>query len=93
MKSPTIHVQNLRKVYTVSEQEAGTMAALGSLVRRRRVEVAAVDGISFDLSAGEIVGFPGTQRRRQDDHAQDAFRCAASHLGRGDCARLRSLEA
>jgi ABC-2 type transport system ATP-binding protein len=59
MKLPAIHVQNLRKVYTVSEQEAGTMAALGSLVRRRKVEVAAVDDISFDLAAGEIVGFLG----------------------------------
>jgi ABC-2 type transport system ATP-binding protein len=59
MKSPAIHVQNLHKVYTVSQQEAGTAAALGSLVHRRKVEIAAVDGISFDLAAGEMVGFLG----------------------------------
>jgi ABC-2 type transport system ATP-binding protein len=59
MKSPAIHVQNLRKVYSVSHQEAGTAAALGSLVHRRKVEIAAVDGISFDLAAGEMVGFLG----------------------------------
>jgi ABC-2 type transport system ATP-binding protein len=29
------------------------------LVRRKRLEIAAVDGISFDLNQGEIVGFLG----------------------------------
>jgi len=59
MTSPTIHIRDLRKIYVVSEQEAGAKAALESLVHRRKVEVAAVDGISFDLSPGEIVGFLG----------------------------------
>ncbi len=59
MKSPAIHVQDLRKVYTIGQQEAGTAAALGSLVHRRKLEIAAVDGISFDLAAGEMVGFLG----------------------------------
>jgi ABC-2 type transport system ATP-binding protein len=54
-----IRVSSLRKVYTVSSQEAGTVAALQGLVKRKKVEVAAVDGISFDLAAGEIVGFLG----------------------------------
>ena len=54
-----IHVQGLRKTYTVSEREPGMGAALRSLVRRKRTEIAAVDGISFDLSPGEIVGFLG----------------------------------
>ena len=57
--SPAIHIRDLRKIYVVSEQEAGAKAALESLVHRRKVEVAAVDGISFDLSPGEIVGFLG----------------------------------
>ena len=35
------------------------MAALRSLVRRRTKAVAAVDGITFDVAAGEIVGFLG----------------------------------
>jgi ABC-2 type transport system ATP-binding protein len=59
MTAPAIHVRDLRKVYVVSEREAGAIAALQSLVHRRTTEVPAVDGISFDLSPGEIVGFLG----------------------------------
>jgi ABC-2 type transport system ATP-binding protein len=54
-----IRVRDLRKTYVVSEREAGAAAALRSLVRRRTSEIAAVDGISFDLSPGEVVGFLG----------------------------------
>ena len=59
MTSPAIHIQVLRKVYVVSQQEAGAMAALRGLVHRRKVEIPAVDGISFDVAPGEIVGFLG----------------------------------
>ncbi len=59
MPTPPIHIQNLRKVYVVSEREAGLGAAVRSLVRRKSREVAAVDGISFDVAAGEVVGFLG----------------------------------
>jgi len=59
MNARAIHAEELTKVYTVSEREAGMTAALASLVRRRSEEVRAVDGISFDLAAGEIVGFLG----------------------------------
>ena len=57
--SPAIHVRDLRKTFTVTEREAGVRAALRSVVRRRRTQVPAVDGISFDLLPGEIVGFLG----------------------------------
>ena len=57
--SPAIRVRDLRKTYVVSEREPGAIAALASLVRRRTKEIPAVDGISFDLSPGEIVGFLG----------------------------------
>jgi ABC-2 type transport system ATP-binding protein len=56
---PAIRVRDLRKTYVVAEREAGARAALKSLVRRRKIEIAAVDGISFDVPAGEIVGFLG----------------------------------
>ena len=54
-----IHIRNLRKTYVVSEREAGMRAALRSLFHRRTREIPAVDGISFDLAPGEIVGFLG----------------------------------
>jgi ABC-2 type transport system ATP-binding protein len=56
---PAVRIRHLRKVYVVSQQETSTRAALRGLVRRRRTEVPAVDGISFDLAPGEIVGFLG----------------------------------
>ncbi len=57
--SPAVHIKDLRKTYVVSQQEAGAKAALQSLVHRRKLEIPAVDGISFDLAPGEIVGFLG----------------------------------
>jgi ABC-2 type transport system ATP-binding protein len=54
-----IHVRDLRKTYTTSEREAGLLAALRSVVRRRTRQVMAVGGISFDVAPGEIVGFLG----------------------------------
>jgi len=56
---PVIHIKNLHKTYVVSQQEAGAKAALQSLVHRHKLEIPAVDGISFDMSPGEIVGFLG----------------------------------
>ena len=57
--SSAVHVDGLRKTYTVPERDPGLRAALKSLVRRKTREVKAVDGISFDLEPGEVVGFLG----------------------------------
>jgi ABC-2 type transport system ATP-binding protein len=43
----------------VAEREGGLLASLRSVVHRRHRVVRAVDGISFDLDPGEIVGFLG----------------------------------
>jgi ABC-2 type transport system ATP-binding protein len=56
---PVVSIRDLRKTYIVAEREGGVLVALQSLVRRNKTEVLAVGGISFDLGAGEIVGFLG----------------------------------
>jgi ABC-2 type transport system ATP-binding protein len=56
---PAVHVADLRKTFDVPEREGGLKAATKSLVRRRTREVKAVDGITFDVAPGEIVGFLG----------------------------------
>ncbi len=56
---PAVRVRELRKLYTVSQQDPGALAAVQGLVKRRKAEVRAVDGISFDLQPGEIVCFLG----------------------------------
>jgi viologen exporter family transport system ATP-binding protein len=55
----SVSLRDLRKVYTVNEQESGGGAALKGLVHRKKVEVEAVGGISFDVAPREIVGFLG----------------------------------
>ena len=57
--APVVRVRYLRKTYQVPQREAGLAASFRSLVRRQTREVAAVDGISFDIAAGEVVGFLG----------------------------------
>jgi ABC-2 type transport system ATP-binding protein len=57
--APAIYLRDLKKTYVVREREPGLRAALASLVHRPKSEVRAVDGISFDLAPGEIVGFLG----------------------------------
>jgi len=57
--SSAIHIRDLCKTYVVSEREAGVLAALQSLVHRHTEEVNAVDGLTFDVAPGEIVGFLG----------------------------------
>ena len=54
-----IRVRGLRKHYRVHERPPGWPAALRSLFHREYKTVAAVDGIDFDIAAGERVGFLG----------------------------------
>jgi ABC-2 type transport system ATP-binding protein len=56
---PVVHLDALRKVFRVPVREAGLKASAKSLVRRETKDVVAVDGISFDIGPGEVVGFLG----------------------------------
>lgn len=54
-----IKLTDLQKYYRVHEREAGTAASIKSLFKREFKEVKAVEGISFSIEPGEVVGFLG----------------------------------
>ena len=56
---PQIIVENLVKTFRVAERSPGFVGAVKGLVRRRYRDVPALDGISFSLDEGELVGFIG----------------------------------
>jgi len=56
---PHITVENLVKTFRVSERAPGTWGALAGVVRRRYRTVAALNGISFSLDEGELLGYIG----------------------------------
>jgi len=57
--SPHIVVRDLTKTFHVSERGRGTRGAIAGLVRRRRRVVRALDGVSFDIPRGDLVGYIG----------------------------------
>ncbi len=54
-----VHVNNLEMTFRAPLREEGLRAAMGSLFRREYSRVDAVSAVSFDVEAGEIVGFIG----------------------------------
>jgi viologen exporter family transport system ATP-binding protein len=56
---PQIIVENLTKRFRIAERDPGMWGALRGLVRRRYRTVSALDGISFTLEPGELVGYIG----------------------------------
>jgi ABC-2 type transport system ATP-binding protein len=56
---PAIAVDRLSKTYRIPQKDPGLAGALKALVRPRHTEKVAVDGISFAVEPGEIVGYIG----------------------------------
>ncbi|HSD98693.1 MAG TPA: ATP-binding cassette domain-containing protein [Patescibacteria group bacterium] len=54
-----ISVKNLVKEYSVYKKEPGFLGSLHSLIARKYETVRAVDGLSFDIEEGELIGFIG----------------------------------
>ncbi len=54
-----IEVEKLTKEYRVQERKPGLRAALASVFRRQYKQARAVDELSFQIAAGERVGFLG----------------------------------
>src|SRR5512133_1998967 len=54
-----IVVEKLAKSFWVAERSPGIFGALKGVARRKQREVRALDGVSFELQAGELVGYIG----------------------------------
>lgn len=57
--SSVVAISQLAKHYQVPEREGGLKASIVSLFKRKYKNVKAVDGITFNIEAGEVVGFLG----------------------------------
>ncbi|HEX9987876.1 MAG TPA: ATP-binding cassette domain-containing protein [Chloroflexia bacterium] len=55
----SIQLRHLTKHYQVHRKAAGLRGSLRNLFRREYETVKAIDGVSFDIQQGEIVGFLG----------------------------------
>jgi ABC-2 type transport system ATP-binding protein len=54
-----IHAEGLTKVYRRHQKEEGLAGSIKSLFKRRYEDTRAVDGVSFGIHEGELVGFLG----------------------------------
>ncbi|MBD2777145.1 ABC transporter ATP-binding protein [Iningainema tapete] len=54
-----IEAQNLSKVYPVAVKEPGALATITHFFRRTYRQIKAVQDVSFEITAGEVVGFLG----------------------------------
>ena len=56
---PQIVVEDLRKSFRVAERRPGIWGALRGIVHREYRTVHALDGVSFGIEPGELVGYIG----------------------------------
>jgi viologen exporter family transport system ATP-binding protein len=59
MTKPIIHVENLEKQFQIPIHHRGALGALRGLFSRQYRSVRAVDGITFDIQPGQVVGYIG----------------------------------
>ncbi len=56
---PQIVVEDLVKTFRIAERSPGVWGALRGIVHRRYRTVSALDGVSFEIDPGELVGYIG----------------------------------
>ena len=56
---PQIVVEDLRKSFRIAERRPGVWGALRGIVHREHRTVNALDGVSFEIEPGELVGYIG----------------------------------
>ena len=59
MTGPVIQIRDLRKEFHVYRRQPGVLGSLRTLFSTRRDTVHAVDGISFEVGPGELIGLIG----------------------------------
>lgn len=57
--STVITISHLKKYYQVHKKEPGIVGSLNSLFHRKYEAVKAIDDVSFQIKAGELIGFIG----------------------------------
>jgi len=67
-----IVAENLSKVYPVAVKEPGLKGTLLHFLRRTYRSVEAVKQVSFQIEAGEVVGFFWNNGAGRDHHVKDA---------------------
>lgn len=58
-QEPLIFVENLSKSFRIAKRDPGLWGAVRGVVRRRYHTIAALDGVSFAIPRGELVGYIG----------------------------------
>lgn len=56
---PAITVENASKIYRITQKDPGIKGAIKGMFRPRYLDKVAVDGISFTVEPGEVVGYIG----------------------------------